>query len=112
LDELNGEIHMKEKRIITCAGYYGTGSSAIIDYLTEFEDCFSMSNYEFRFLQDPEGISDLEFNLVSNHNRHNSGHALKKYQKLVDYYSGNKIIKKYLPNYNVYRNHLKNIRLK
>ena len=43
-----------------------------------------MTNYEFRFVQDPDGISDLEYNLVENHNRHNSGHALKRFKKLVD----------------------------
>jgi len=60
---------MKKMRIISCASYYGTGSSAIIDYLSEFDNCQSLTNYEFRFVQDPDGISDLEFNLVENHNR-------------------------------------------
>jgi hypothetical protein len=82
-------------RIISCAGYYGTGSSAITDYLSQFNHCHSMTTYEFRFVQDPDGISDLEFNLVQCHNRHNSGHALKRYRKMVDYYAGSKIIKKY-----------------
>lgn len=82
-------------RIISCASYYGTGSSAITDFVSEFDKCFSLSNYEFRFVQDPDGISDLEYNLVQNHNRHNSGHALKRYKKLVDFYAGNSLIKKY-----------------
>jgi hypothetical protein len=84
-------------RIISCASYYGTGSSAITDYLSEYENCYSLTNYEFRFVQDPDGISDLEYNLVENHNRHNSGHALKRYMRLVDFYSGNMFIKKYEP---------------
>lgn len=84
-------------RIISCASYYGTGSSAIIDYLSEFDNCQSLTNYEFRFVQDPDGISDLEFNLVENHNRHNSGHALKKYKRMVDYFAGNRLIKRYEP---------------
>jgi len=82
-------------RIISCASYHGTGSSAITDYITEYNNCFSLTNYEFRFVQDPDGISDLEYNLVENHNRHNSGHALKRFKFLVDFYSGNKFIKKY-----------------
>lgn len=74
-------------KIITCASYYGTGSSAVTDYLSEFDNIFSLMNTEFRFVQDPDGISELEYNLVENFNRHNSGHALKRYKKLVDFYS-------------------------
>ena len=84
-------------RIISCASYYGTGSSAITDLISEYKDVCSMTNYEFRFVQDPDGISDLEFQLVENHNRHNSGHAIKRYKRLVDFYSGNRWIKKYEP---------------
>ena len=54
-----------------------------------------MHNMEFRFIQDPDGISDLEYNLVENFNRHNSGHALKRYKRLVDFYSGNMFGSKY-----------------
>lgn len=87
-------------RIISCASYYGTGSSAITDYIAEFDNCFSLTNYEFRFVQDPGGISDLEYNLVENHHRHNSGHALKKYKKIVDFLAGNVFIEKYEPFFN------------
>lgn len=84
-------------RIITCAGYYGTGSSAVTDLVTEFDTVKSLGEYEFRFLHDPEGIADLEYNLVENHNRHNSGHALKRYKKLVDFHAGNRLVKRYEP---------------
>ena len=76
-------------RIISCASYYGSGSSAITDLISEYEDVFSLTNEEFRFVQDPNGISDLEYNLVENFNRHNSGWALKQYKKKVDFYPGN-----------------------
>lgn len=76
-------------RFITCASYYGTGSSAVTDYVSEFDTVYSFTNEEFRFIQDPDGISDLEFNLVECFNRHNSGHALKRYKRLVDFYCGN-----------------------
>ncbi len=82
-------------KILSCASYYGTGSSAITDLLSEYQNCYSLSDYEFRFIHDPDGISDLEYNLIENHNRLNSGHALKRYKKLVKFYSGNKLIKKY-----------------
>lgn len=82
-------------RIISCTGYYGTGSSAVTDYISEFSTCLSMTDYEFRFVHDPGGISDLEYHLVENHNRHNSGHALKRYLNYTKFLNGNFLIKKY-----------------
>lgn len=82
-------------RIITCAGYYGTGSSAITDLISEYDDVYSCTEYEFRFVHDPDGISDLEYNLVENPNRHNSGFALKRYKKLVDFHAGILGVKRY-----------------
>ncbi len=82
-------------RLISCASYYLTGSSTITDFVSEFDNVHSLTNEEFRFVQDPEGISDLEYNLVENYNRHNSGHALKRYKRLVDFYAGNAFMKRY-----------------
>ena len=82
-------------RFITCASYYGSGSSAVTDFVSEFENVKSLGNTEFRFVHDPDGIADLEYNLVENFNRHNSGHAIKRYQKLVKYYNGNVLSRKY-----------------
>ena len=84
-------------KLITCTGFYGTGSSIVTDLLKEFENCYSLGDYEIRFVQDPDGISDLEYNLVENNHRHNSGYSLKKYEKLVRFLSGNIFIKKYEP---------------
>lgn len=82
-------------KIITCASYHGSGSSAITDFVSEFSNVFSFTEEEFRFVHDPEGISDLEYHLVDNFNRLNSGHALKRYLRLVDRYWGNPFIKRY-----------------
>ena len=82
-------------KVITCASYYGSGSSAITDFLSEFSNVSSVGDYEFRFIQDPDGVRDLEYNLVENFNRHNSGHALKKYKRLVKFLSGNVLNRKY-----------------
>ena len=66
---------------ITCIGYHETGSSAIDDFFKEFDNCASgPSDYEARLLQDPDGISDLEYNLVDNPHRLNSGFALKRFR--------------------------------
>ena len=85
---------------ISCASYFGSGSSAVTDYLSEFKDVKSLTNYEFRFAHDPDGLSELEYNLVENFNRHNSGHALKRYKKLVDYYGNHLLVKRYEPFFN------------
>lgn len=82
-------------KFISCASYYGSGSSVITDFVSEFDSVYSFTDEEFRFVQDPDGISDLEYNLVENFNRHNSGHAIKRYKKLVDFYCGNLLGKKY-----------------
>lgn len=82
-------------KFISCASYYGTGSSAITDFVSEFNNVYSFTKEEFRFVQDPDGISDLEYNLVENFNRHNSGHALKRFKKLVDFQCGNLFGKRY-----------------
>ena len=82
-------------RLLTVASYYGSGSSAVTDYISEFDCVKSLTSYEFRFAQDPDGLSELEYNLVENFNRHNSGHALKRYKKLVNYYSDHILAKRY-----------------
>lgn len=84
-------------KIISCSSYYGTGSSAVTDFVTEFSSVKSLGEYEFRFLHDIDGIADLEYHLVENHNRHNSGHALKRYKKLVDFHAGNRFTRRYEP---------------
>ena len=71
-------------RIITCISFHGTGSGAVDDFLKEFDNCPSApTNIECRFLQDPDGVSDLEFNLVENPHRLNSGYALRRYMKFA-----------------------------
>ncbi|MEY8735986.1 hypothetical protein AB9M75_01755 [Lactobacillus sp. AN1001] len=82
-------------KIVSCASYYGSGSSVITDFVSEYSNVYSFSDEEFRFVQDPDGIADLEYNLVENFNRHNSGHSLKRYKRLVDFYTGNIFGRKY-----------------
>lgn len=76
-------------RFISCVSYYGSGSSAIIDFVSEYNSVYSFTDEELWLVQGPDGMSDLEYNLVENFNRHNSGHAIKCYRKLVDFYCGN-----------------------
>lgn len=77
------------KRIITCTGYHGTGSSLITDYLKEFEEVDSLGDFEFRFIQDPNGIADLEDRILKNNSRLNSDRAIYEYLKLVKILNSN-----------------------
>ncbi len=74
-------------KLITCASYYATGSSAVTDFFTEFENVVSLGRYEYRFVWDPDGISDLEYNIVENNNRHNTGYAIKRYLKMTNQFN-------------------------
>lgn len=82
-------------KFISCASYHGSGSSAIVDIISEFNSVCSFGNEELRFVHDPNGIADLEYNLVENFNRINSGYAVKKYKELVDFYCGDFFCKRY-----------------
>ena len=74
--------------VVTCVGFHGTGSGAVDDFFREFS-CFSQGGYEkeCRLLQDPDGVSDLEYNLVENPHRLNSGFALKRFRIMMKQYS-------------------------
>ena len=71
------------KKIITCAGYHGTGSSLITDLLKEFSNVKSFGEYEFRFLQDPNGVGDLEERLINNNSRLNSDRAIYDFKRFI-----------------------------
>ncbi len=78
-------------KIITCASYYGTGSSAVTDFFSEFRNVSSAGEYEFRFIHDPDGIRDLEYHIVENNNRHNTSNAIKRYLRYARYYGNCRI---------------------
>lgn len=82
-------------KIISCASYYGCGSSAITDLVSEYKGVKSLTEYEFRFIQDTDGLMDLYYHLVKAPNRHNSGHALKRFWKLSKFNSGTWFDKRY-----------------
>lgn len=67
--------------ILTTTGCYGTGSSAVTDLLREFDGISCVSDQEIRILHDPDGVSDLEYNLIENPNRHNTSHSIKRFKR-------------------------------
>lgn len=83
------------KKIITCASYGGTGSSAITDLLKEFKNCKSFGEFEFSFLHYPNGIRDLELSILNRNGRLNTSYEIyqflkmnKKIQKVYKKYFG------------------------
>ncbi len=70
-------------RVLTCASFYETGSSAVTDFFTEFDEVCSLGIYEYRFLHEPNGIADLEYNVVENPHRHNTSDAIKRFMKYM-----------------------------
>ena len=71
-------------RKIACVGYHATGAGVIDDLFREFDNV-AQGTYEVetRLLQDPDGISDLEYYLVDNPHRLNSGYELKRFLNYV-----------------------------
>lgn len=85
------------KQLISCASYFGSGSSAVTDLIGEYVEVKSLTEYEFRFIQDIDGIMDLEYHLVMNHHRHNAGHALKRFWRLSQFNHGTWFNARYEP---------------
>ncbi len=70
--------------VITCASYGGTGSGIITDLLKEVDIIENLDDYEFDFLFQPDGISDLEHALVDDWNRLKSGIYIYRFKKYID----------------------------
>ena len=73
---------MKNK-IISVAGYGSTGSSAVVNYLEEFDNCFIMGG-EFRVIQDPDGLEDLCFNLSNSWGWNRSDAFIRRFIKYTN----------------------------
>lgn len=78
-------------KLITCTGYGSTGSSVVTDLLAEFKDVNSYGDFEFRFLQDPHGLRDLEYGLFENNNRLNTDYYIKQFIKYSKFLSKSKV---------------------
>ncbi|HHN8407655.1 TPA: hypothetical protein ACRRX0_002393 [Morganella morganii] len=82
---------MKVPKVITCTGYGGTGSSVISDLLGEFSNVSSMGNFEFRFIQDPNGIRDLDYGINENNNRLTTSYHINNFISYINYLSKSKV---------------------
>ncbi len=70
--------------ICTATGFYYSGSSAVVDLVQECRGVYLNDKLELRFAYDPDGISDLEYNLVNNPNRHSGTTAIKRFKKAME----------------------------
>ncbi|MDC9620350.1 sulfotransferase [Xenorhabdus sp. XENO-7] len=82
---------MSEPKIITCTGYGGTGSSVVSDLLKEFSNIYSFGEFEFRFLQDPHGVRDLDYGIVQNNNRLTTSYHINNYIRYTEFLSKSNI---------------------
>lgn len=56
-------------KIITCTGYYGTGSSAITDLLKEYNNVTCKTDFEVTLIYGYNGINSLYYHLIENPTR-------------------------------------------
>lgn len=75
-------------KIISCAGFGGTGSSAITDLLSEFEGIKGIGTFEFTILHDVDGILDLKHSIVDRFERLNCTEAIYRFERLINNVEG------------------------
>lgn len=72
---------------IGACGFSATGSSAITDYLKEFDENLVLDNFEFTLAYTPDGLQDLRYHLHEGGMRDISCKvALKRFEKLYKGY--------------------------
>lgn len=69
--------------IIGACGFGSTGSSAVTDYLKEYDSFQVLDQIEFTWVSDADGLIDLEYHLFHPHNRTtDSIYAIERYKQL------------------------------
>lgn len=70
---------------VAVTSYYGTGSSAVLDLLSEYENCAegSFRHYEHVPLYFPDGLFDLEYKLLTGNDPHRSDEAIKSFRRAM-----------------------------
>lgn len=70
------------KKIITTTGYMVSGSSAVTDLLKEYSKISNKNgSFEYVFLHGPNGVFDLEDNLLKNNTVVHSDYSIKAFKK-------------------------------
>ncbi len=68
--------------VVAVTGYHGTGSSAVLDLLAEYEGCSEggLRSYEHVPFYFPNGLFDLEHKLLLGNDPHRSDEAIKSFR--------------------------------
>lgn len=75
----------KMRRLIIPTGYMGSGSSALTDLISEFEDYEApLGSFEFVFMHCPNGVFDLEDKLLLGNNALRSDEALRSFSGAME----------------------------
>ena len=77
---------MKQYKYVLVNGYTSTGSSAVLDLLSEYKGVF-VPNKEFRIIKDPHGVYDLDKALNCSTDLLNEDIAAREFLWLVNKYS-------------------------
>lgn len=78
----------------TC-GFCGTGSSAVSDYLAEFDENQVLDKFEFTIPYLPDGLADLEYHIMKHATRDDSSSiAIPRFRRFMQFH-GMSFIKKY-----------------
>lgn len=72
---------MSDVKFVNVAGFFYSGSGAVVDLLKEFEN-FYECNAEIRFIKDPFGLSQLESALVEHWELINSAAAIADFREM------------------------------
>lgn len=70
--------------VVIVAGYFFTGSGAVVDLLKEYKGAYE-PGIEFRLIKDPYGLNDLRYNLVEQWDPLNSDNAIKDFIWLANH---------------------------
>lgn len=73
--------------IIGACGFGSTGSSAVCDYLKEFNQNQALDDFEFFVTYLPDGLEDLDYHLNSQYCKHEaSAIAIPRFRRFVNYF--------------------------
>ena len=74
--------------IIGACGFIGTASSAVSDFLKEFDENQALDKFEFKLAYMTDGLDDLRYHLTTGSMKYENGFiAMKRFQKMTHGYA-------------------------
>ena len=78
--------NMESYKYILVNGYGWSGSSALVDFFREFNNCY-VPHKEFRLIKDPHGLRDLDIQLNQSIDALNEDTAIKEFLQFIKVYA-------------------------